>query len=211
MKRIPSLAVAALVAAAALGAWYQLARFGGSVEQKVEILDPAKVQVIRTPGGLLQVSELARTEEFGWQTAWDCPVLDCSTLPKTVSKIRVKAHYVYRVPLAADWRLEPEGDHYRLSLPPVQLQAPVAFETASMEILTTEQSMFSPAVAPNRENALRRLGPELATRGATPAYLDAQQRSAEQTVREFARKWMVEQGKRVERPIRVVFATANPL
>src|SRR4030095_13527550 len=123
--------------------------------------------------------------------------------------IRVKAHYVYRIPLAAQWRLELEGDHYKLTVPPVQLQRPVAFDTASMDLTTTEKSVFSPAAAPNRENLVRHLGPELAQRGASPAYIDAQQSHAAQTVREFAQKWMLEQGKRIDRPIKVVFSGLN--
>jgi hypothetical protein len=209
MKHARSLTLAAIVAVA-LGAWIQFGKFG-TAERRVEVLDPARVELIRTPGGFLQVGEMRKVEEFGWQTAWECPFLDCSKLPKTVSKIRVKAQYVYRIPLAAEWRLEPEGDHYKLTVPPLQLQRPVAFDTTSMEIVTTEQSVFSPGAAPNRENALRYLGPELAQRGASLSYMDLQQKTAEQTVREFARKWMIEQGKKSERPIRVVFNGPNPL
>lgn len=210
MKRLPSLALAAVMLAAVLGAWYQ---FGGlrTIGEKVEVLDPAKVEFIRTPGGFLQVGEMRKVEEFGWQTGWSCPLIDCGNLPKTISRIRVKAQYVYRIPLAAQWKLEPEGDHHKLTVPPLQLQRPVAFDTASMEIVTTEQSVFSPAAAPNRENAVRHLGPELAQRGASLTYMDAQRATAEQTVREFARKWMLEQGVKSERPIRVVFDGPNPL
>lgn len=210
MKHVTSLTLAAVVVAAVLGAWYQLGRSGFAGRQ-VEILDPARVEFIRTPGGFLQVGEMRKVEEFGWQTAWECPFVDCSQLPKTISRIRVKAQYVYRIPLAEQWRLEPEGDHYRLTVPPLQLQRPVAFDTASMEIVTTEQSVFSPGAAPNRENAVRHLGPELAQRGASLTYMDAQQETAAQTVREFARKWMLEQGKKSDRPIRVVFNGPNPL
>jgi hypothetical protein len=210
MKAVTSLTVAALAVAAALGAWHQLGRFG-TAEKVIAFLDPATVELIRTPGGLLQVAEMRKVEEFGWQTTWECPFVDCSQLPKTISRIRVKAQYVYRIPLAAQWRLEPEGDHYRLTVPPLQLQRPVAFDTTSMEIITSEQGLFSPDAAPNRENAVRHLGPELAQRGASLAYMDAQQKTAEQTVREFARKWMLEQGKKSERPIRVVFNGPSPL
>ncbi|HVE52200.1 MAG TPA: hypothetical protein VNB23_02325, partial [Ramlibacter sp.] len=204
MKHRTSLTLAAMALAVGLGAWYLPGKFttGG---KSVEVLDPARVEFIRTPGGFLQVGEMRKVEEFGWQTAWECPVVDCSKLPKTVSRIRVKAQYVYRIPLAAEWRLEPEGDHYKLTVPPLQLQRPVAFDTASMEIVTTEQGVFSPAAAPNRENAVRHLGPELAQRGASLAYMDAQQKPAEQTVTEFARKWMLEQGRKSDRPIKVVF------
>lgn len=210
MKR-PSLPIIAAVAlAAGLGLWYQLGKFG-TTERVVASLDPAQVEFIRTPGGFLQVGEMRKVEEFGWQTAWECPFVDCGRLPRTISRIRVKAQYVYRIPLAAQWRLDPEGDHYRLTVPPLQLQRPVAFDTSSMEIVTTEQSVFSPGAAPNRENAVRHLGPELAQRGASPAYMDAQQKTAERTVREFARKWMLEQGKKGERPITVVFDGPAPL
>jgi hypothetical protein len=212
MKRSTSFVLLGAIAlVTVIGLWHQLARIGSVHEQKVEILDPARIELIRTPGGFLQVGAIAKIEEFGWQTAWECPFVDCTQLPRTISKVRVKAQYVYRIPLAAEWRLEPEGDHYKLTVPPVQLQRPVAFDTGSMEIVTTEQSVFSPAAAPNRENAVRHLGPELAQRGGSAAYPDAQQRNAEQTVREFARKWMLEQGRKTERSIRVVFNGPNPL
>jgi hypothetical protein len=166
--------------------------------------------MVRTPGGLLEVSAMEKVEELGWRTSWDCPLVDCSKLPNTFSKVRVKAHYVYQIPLAAEWSLAPEGDRYKLTVPALQLRRPVAFDTATMEIETTN-GIFSPAAAPNRENAIRHIGPELAQRGATAAYVDAQQRTAEATVREFARKWMMEQGEKPPRSITVVFTGPNPL
>jgi hypothetical protein len=153
---------------------------------------------------------MEKVEEFGWRTSWDCPLVDCSQLPKTFSRVRVKAHYVYQLPLAAEWRLELQGDHYRLTVPPVQLRRPVAFDTATMEIETTG-GVFSPAAAPNLENAIRHIGPQLSERGAAAAYIDAQQRTAEKTVREFATKWMLQQGRKPARPITVVFTGPNPL
>lgn len=210
MKHIMSLAVGGIVVAGLFGALQHAGKMGGTTDHEVELLDPAKVELIRTPGGFLQLSAMGKVEEFGWQTAWTCPFLDCTHLPKTISKVRVKAHYVYGIPLAAEWRLEPEGDHYRLTVPPLRLQRPVAFDTTSMEVVTTESSLLSPAAPPNRENAVRHLGPELAQRGSSPPYLNAQQRNAEQTVREFARKWMLEQGRKIERPIKVVFSGPDP-
>jgi hypothetical protein len=201
-------AAVALLLCVAAAAWHQ---FGKSAPgERVELLDPAKVEMIRTPGGLLEVSAMEKVEEFGWRTSWDCPIVDCSALPKTFSKIRVKAHYVYQIPLAAQWRLEPEGDHYKLIVPPLQVRGPVAFDTATMEI-ETSQGVFSPAAAPNRENAIRHIGPELSRRGAAQAYLDAQQQTAQKTVSEFAQKWMIEQGRKPRRPITVVFNGPNPL
>ncbi|MEJ8835310.1 hypothetical protein [Ramlibacter sp. AN1133] len=203
-----ALGAAAVLLGVAVVAWQQSGKSGP--EERVELLDPAKVEMIRTPGGLLEVSAMEKVEEFGWRTSWDCPIVDCSELPKTMSTIRVKAHYVYQIPLAPEWRLDLEGDHYKLTVPAMRLRQPVAFDTATMEI-ETRKGVFSPAAAPNRENALRHLGPELSQRGAAAAYLDAQQRTAEKTVREFARKWMMEQGKKPARPITVVFTGPNPL
>lgn len=208
MQRNTLLAAGGIAVALLIGAW-QL-RGTGTADREVELLDPARVVLIRTPGGFLQVGEMRKAEEFAWQTTWECPLVDCSGLPRTVSRIRVKAHYVYRIPLAAEWKLQPAGDHYTLRVPPVQLQEPVAFDTTTAEI-ATEQSFFSPAAAPNREKALRYLGPELAQRGASSAYLRAQQQSAEQTIQEFARKWMLEQGGKPAKPIQVEFTGASPL
>ena len=200
-------AAAVLLGAAAL-AWHQYGQRPAG--ERVEILDPAKVEMIRTPGGLLEVSAMEKIEEIGWRTSWNCPLVDCSSLPQTVSKIRVKAQYAYQIPLAAEWRLQPEGDHYKLTVPPLQLRQPVAFDTPGMQI-ETQAGVFSPAAAPNRENAIRHIGPELAQRGSTQAYMDAQRATAEKTVREFAQKWMLQQGRKPARPITVVFTGPNPL
>lgn len=207
MNKLAVAAVAVILVVAAV-AWQRFGRPG--TQERVELLDPAKVEMIRTPGGLLEVSAMEKTEEFGWRTSWDCPLVDCSALPKTISKVRVKAHYVYQIPLAAEWRMELEGDHYKLRVPALQLRRPVAFDTSTLQI-ETQQGVFSPAAAPNRENAIRHIGPELAQRGAGGAYLDAQRQTAEKTVREFAQKWMTEQGRKPARPITVVFTAPNPL
>jgi hypothetical protein len=212
-RTVAAFVLGGALAAAVIGGWLRLSStLDRTAGQQVHLLDPAKIELIRTPGGHLQVSEMAKAEEFGWQTSWECPLLDCSRLPRTVSRVRVQARYVYRIPLAAEWRLEPRGDHYRLTVPPLQLQAPVGFDTSTMEIVTTERSVLSPAAPANREKALRHLGPELARRGASPAYLAAQQKNAEQTVREFAQKWMREQGGGpLARPIRVEWDGPSPM
>ena len=203
-----ALATGTAVLGVAVVAWQQFGKRGP--EERVEVLDPAKVEMISTPGGLLEVSAMEKVEEFGWRTSWDCPLVDCSKLPKTFSRIRVRAHYVYQIPLASEWRLELQGNQYKLTVPALQLRRPVAFDTSSMEI-ETKEGVFSPAAAPNRENAIRHIGPELSQRGAAAAYIQAQQRTAEKTVREFAQKWMLEQGKKPARPISVVFTGPNPL
>ena len=180
-------------------------------EQGVAGLDPARIVLLRTPGGFLEVGALEKVEEFGWSSRYTCPIVDCpDLLGPTISRIRVRARFVYRIPLAAEWKLVPRGDHYELAVPEPQLQVPVAFHTQDMQIQTTEKSWLSPPAAPNREAVVRHLGPELARRGAGAAYLSAQQPNAEKTVAEFAQKWMLEQGAKPALPVKVKFRGVDP-
>ena len=198
---------AAVVVIAAAAAWF----LWRPQERPVATLDPAQVVLVRTPGGFLEVGTLQKVEEFGWSSRYTCPLIDCpALLTPTISRVRVRAHFVYRVPLAAEWKLVPRGDHYELTVPAPQLQVPVAFDTDDMQVLTTEQSWLSPPVAANREAVVRHLGPELANRGTAPAYLHAQRPNADKTVQEFARKWMLEQGAKPRLPIRVQFEGGRP-
>lgn len=205
-RSIQWLLVAAVVAMAAAAWWTR-----GPREEALAVLDPARIVLLRTPGGFLEVGALEKAEEFGWSSRYTCPLVDCpQLLGPTISRIRVRAHFVYRIPLADEWKLVREGDHYLLTVPEPQLQVPVAFHTGDMQIQTTEKSWLSPAEAPNREAVIRHLGPELARRGADPAYLQAQRPNAEKTVQDFARKWMLEQNRQAALPIRVRFQGPDP-
>ena len=181
-------------------------------QERAEVLDPARILLLRTPGGFLEVGSLEKVEEFGWSSSWDCgPVADCGKLfGPTVSRIRVRAQYTYRIPLADEWRLVREGNQWRLNVPQVQLGTPVPFHTNDVEIGTTT-AWLSPPVAPNRELLLKNIGPELARRGDSQAYLQAQKPMAEKTVVEFARKWMLQQGKGSDLPIAVTFGGPGQL
>lgn len=196
------LLLAAVVLGAAAAAWF----LHGTREAAVAILDPARILLLRTPGGFLEVAALEKVEEFGWSSRYTCPLVDCpNLLTPTISRIRVRARFTYRVPLAAEWKLVRHGDHYLLTVPEPQLQLPVAFHTEDMQIRTIESGWLSPPAAPNREAVVRHLGPQLASRGADPAYLRALRPSAQRTVQEFARKWMLEQGGKAGLPIEVSF------
>jgi len=180
-------------------------------DERTEVLDPARIILLRTPGGFLEVGSLEKVEEFGWRSSWDCgPLADCGKLlGTTVSRIRVRAKYTYRIPLANEWRLVREGSRLRLHVPAVELGRPVPFHTSDVEIATTT-GWLSPPSGPNRELLLRNIGPELARRGGERPCVRAQQPMAEKTVTEFARKWMVEQGKESDLPIQVTFGTTPP-
>ncbi|TFY97790.1 hypothetical protein [Ramlibacter rhizophilus] len=182
-----------------------------TMQERVTQLDPAQIVHLRTPGGLLEVTTLERLEEFAWKSQYTCRFFDCaSLLPPTISRVRARASYVYRLPLAAQWTLHRAGDHYRLTVPALELQEPVGFATDSMEIVTEQNGIFSPPKGENRERLIRELGPELARRGKQAPYLASAQAQAERTVREFAARWMREQGSEPALPIRVVFAPPPP-
>lgn len=210
-KGQPARAVLALVLAAivlTLAGWW-LQRAGGAGEGPAMLLDPARVVVVRTPGGLLELATLRKVEEFGWQVAHTCPLIDCGELfGRTTSAVRVTAHYTYRIPLAPEWTLRPAGDHYELTVPPPAPSLPVAFDTSRMEIRTEKDSWLSPAAGPNREAVVRHLGDELARRAWRPEYLQKVQPAAAATVAEFAAKWMREQGQPLRHPVRVRFEAA---
>jgi len=161
----------------------------GTREQATTALDPSMVRIVRTPGGMLEVATLQKVEQFGWQVSHTCPVIDCGELlGKTTSDIKVTAHYTYRIALAPQWTLRLAKDHYELVVPPLEAKAPVAFDTAGLEIRTEKGGWLSPASGPNRDAVVRHLGAELARRAQRPEYLRLAEQDAAVTVAEFARK-----------------------
>ena len=195
------LPLALAIAAAAYVGWNR-----GTREEAATVLDPARVRVLRTPGGLLEVATLQKVEEFGWQVSHVCPLIDCGELlGKTTSEIAVTAHYTYRIPLARELTLHFRGDHYELVVPPLEAKTPVAFDTETMRIRTEKGGWLSPSAGPNREAVVRHLGAELARRAQRPEYEQLARASAAATVAEFARKWMGEQMEPPLHPIRVRF------
>ncbi|MBA3774806.1 MAG: hypothetical protein H0X13_20580 [Ramlibacter sp.] len=210
MKRSKLLLALAVVVGAGLIAFKaNLLPLGGTQQEQVKLLDPAQVIVLRTPGGMLEVATLNRVEDFGWQTTYTCPILDCGKLlGATVTRLRVPVHYTYRVPLAATWELRPDGKEHVLHVPPVQPALPPAIDTAKVE-LETHGGWMSPGRQLNVQSTLRQLGPELERRATQPHYLQMQEPHAAKTVAEFASKWMREQGKAPPPRIRVVFRTAG--
>lgn len=54
--------------------------FSGSKEQAVAVLAKDEIVILRTPGGMLEVSTLIRNEVFQWSTEYTCLPLDCGKL-----------------------------------------------------------------------------------------------------------------------------------
>ena len=181
----------------------------GTKQERVALLDPAQVIVLRTPGGMLEVATLSRIEEFGWQTTYSCPLIDCGKLlGATVTRLRVPVNYTYRIPLAETWELRPERDAYVLVVPAVQPALPPAIDTAHLQ-METRGAWSSPGQDLNVQSTLRQLGPELERRATLPPYLLMQEPHAAKTVAEFAQAWMREQGKTTSAKLRVVFKSGG--
>jgi hypothetical protein len=167
-----------------------------------------QIVILRTPGGMLEVSTLVRNEEFRWSTKHTCPLIDCGSLfGATVSDVRVPVHYTYRIPLAAEWNLKLKGDYFELFVPQVEPKLPAAVDVGKLEI-RTNGTWFSPNKPKHREAVIRNLGPDFDKRSKQKNYLDAQRADAKKTVVEFAQKWMMTQGVAPSTrgyPIRVFF------
>jgi hypothetical protein len=196
---------AAIIGALVVAGWisYEVAQWNG--QAKVSRLDKAEIVVIRTPGGMLEISTLIKNEAFAWKTQHACPIVDCGKLlGATVSEIRVPVHYTYRIPLSETWMLKSDGAHYTLTVPSEEPSVPAAIDLTKMEI-RTDSTWFSPNTKENRETLLRQLTPELTRRSTEQHYIDAQREDARKTVAEFAAKWMSEQGAQNKLPVKVIF------
>jgi hypothetical protein len=178
------------------------------VGEKIPTLATDEIVIVRTKGGKLQVSTLIKNEEFGWQTSWTCPFIDCGKLlGKTVSEVRVPVHYTFAIPLTREWSLKFRGEYFELRVPKEEANIPPAIELDKLQMRTTKGWM-SPDVAANQVSLMKHLGPELAEKAKRADYVSAQRDEARKTVAEFARKWMVEQsaGKgKADYPIKVIF------
>ncbi|MET0210520.1 MAG: hypothetical protein ABW220_15850 [Burkholderiaceae bacterium] len=179
--------------------------FGIRERQQVQF-DPARVIVVRTPGGFLEVSTLVKAEEFRWRSSYTCPWGDCGgLLGQRIGQVRVPVHYTFRIPLAESWTLRPEGDAYVLSVPAPVPRLPPGIDMGKAEFSSERGGLLVPGRAANQESLLRNLGPELERRAQRPEYLQQQMPAADKTVQEFAQKWMKEQAAAPVRPVRVEF------
>lgn len=185
--------VIGVFAAVLLGLAFAGGYLYGSYKTRIEpsYLVGDRYRVVRTPGGLLEVATLQKQESFAWQTSWTCPANLCGFLPTSNAQISAKAHYTYRIPLAAYWVLEKVSNdplQYRLKVPKLEPKLPVAVSLSTIRIINSG-SVFAPP-GPSLPRMLAYMQPLLDARANSPEYLRAQEANARKTVEEFARKWM---------------------
>jgi hypothetical protein len=165
--------------------------------------------VMRTPGGVLEVSTVTAEERFDSTTTHTVLGVPVGA---TVAQIRVPAVYRYHVPLARDWTFRLTGKALVAVAPPVRPSLPVAIDTAKLESFSS--GVWSPITGASAVKALQRsITTTLSAKASTPDLMKLQRESARQTVTEFVRKWVVQQpqwdGKDV--PTILVFFEDEPL
>jgi len=89
-----------------------------------------EIMVMRTPGGLLEVSRINATEEFDTRFVH---LLLGVPVGETVPRIRVPAVYRYHIELAPQWRVLRTSDTFTVVAPPVKPSLPVAVDLGRME------------------------------------------------------------------------------
>ena len=146
--------------------------------------------VMRTPGGLLEVSTITAEERFDSTTGHT--VLGVP-LGRTVAQVRVPAVYRYHVPLQKDWNIRLLGDRTLLVIAPaVQPTLPVAVDTGRLESFAS--GLWSPITGPAAIDALHKsITARLAVKAASPQMMLLQREAARSTLGEFVQKWVAEQ------------------
>ena len=165
-----------------------------------------EILVMRTAGGLLEVSTIRAREQFDKSFVYS--VLG-QEVGKTVAHIRVPATYRYHIELAPTWEVLRIGEVFKVITPPIKPSLPVAVDLAKMEKDVGGTWFLVPFNEVDDLNALEReITRKLAEKAASPAYLQLQREHARKTVTEFVEKWLVTQQawKAAENPrIEVVF------
>lgn len=156
--------------------------------------------VMRTAGGLLEVSVVKATEDFQAQKNhmfWGVP------LGNAVSKIRVPATYRYHIELAPEWKIYSRGGELIVITPPVKPSLPVAVNLGQLEVQKLGVWAF---IAGNQlaQDLQSSITKELAQRALNSNYIQLQREEARKTVREFVHKWVLTQDKFKQLPLQAV-------
>ena len=197
----------ALVVLSSLGVNVYLAWRAMRDERRIEVQlqSPDRLEVIRTKGGLLQVSTIRSPETF--QASTDHTFLGID-LGQTTTQIRVPAVFHYHIELAREWPVTVKGDTLIVIAPAVKPTLPVAIDTARLERFAAGTwSLFTGTGELDRLQ--RSITRTLAVKAATPSYVQFQREAARQTVTEFVGHWLLTQERFKDLPkhtVRVFFA-----
>lgn len=161
--------------------------------------------VMRTSGGLLEVSTIRVSERFESSTVHS--ILGAH-IGKTATQIRVPVVYRYHIELAPEWKIRLRDKTFIVIAPPVKPTLPIAIQTAGIE---KESSGVWSILTGNAllDKLERSITPVLGGRAVNPTYVQLQREASRKTVKEFVAKWLItqEQWKAASGyPIQVYFA-----
>ncbi|MEO6277530.1 MAG: hypothetical protein ABIP59_06905 [Roseateles sp.] len=196
--------IVGVAANAALFAWQLRAP-----PKTVTTVTSADAVVMRTAGGLLEVSTVSAEERFDSTTTHT--VLGVP-LGKTVAQIRVPAVYRYHIPLAKEWTLRQTEGALIVIAPPVRPSLPVAIDTGKLESFAL--GLWSPITGEAAVQSLQKsITAVLATKANTAMLSKLQREAARLTVTEFVQKWVAEQPRWPggKHPAILVFFADEPL
>lgn len=145
--------------------------------------------VMRTNGGLLEVATINASEQFN---ASKNHLFLGVSLGTTATQIRVPAVYRYHIELAPDWRIILRDKTFIVVAPPVKPSLPVAIDTSRLE--ANSFGVWSLFTGKSQLNQLQRsISASLATKAASPVYVQLQRETARKTTAEFVAKWLITQ------------------
>jgi hypothetical protein len=113
----------------------------------VESAPATEVVIMRTEGGLLEVSTVRTLETF--DATREETILGIS-VGKTLARIRVPAVFRYHIPLAKEWKFLIKDKTFIVIAPPVKPSLPVAIDTGKLEAQSSGTwSILTGASLPN--------------------------------------------------------------
>lgn len=182
--------LALLLVASATGSGYFLYKELKANPVVVNSAPDEEIVVMRTNGGLLEVSYIKATEIFEKSTIHTLtPFFEVG---KTKSQIRVPVVYRYYVELAPEWRFLRKGSEYIVIAPAAKPTLPVAMDTARLESNASGTwSIFTGQEA--IDDLQKALTATMSERAAQKKYMELQREAARQTVSEFVRKWVIKE------------------
>lgn len=165
------------------------------------------VIVLRTPGGLMEVSRIQATESIDARYIHEVLGIEVGHL---VPRIRVPAVYRYHIELEPEWRVVRSDGVFTVVVPKVKPSLPVAVDFAGIEREVAGTFILLPFKSSADLATLEKsVSVRLAQKASSRDYLDKQRTYARETVKEFVRKWLVEQTRYKDASgddIRVMFA-----
>lgn len=185
-----ALLIAVIGASLGTGAYYG-ANMRLGEKGPVSVVAQDEQIVMRTKGGLLEVSSIVATETFEQATVYSALGIN---LGKATARIRVPATYRYHVELAPEWRFIRRDKTFVVIAPAVKPSLPVAIDTAKLE---GESFGKWSILSGNTDIAelQKSITAGLGQKASSQKYTDLQREHARKTVTEFVEKWVLSQEK----------------